>query len=613
MSFKVVGTLTRTLWTRGHSRTPPVARSHKVNRLSTTTCSRLSAGGKQSSERSQEQSCSSESDKPSGDVLPSSSSSSKEPPPPPHSGDKKRPKEPVGAPGVTGVKRRSYTSTAAPAKKSTYLWARYNDTKRLVHDLIPPGACNLLNSSTIYANNEVGLAAVDIYGFDYDYTLALYSNTLNTMIFSTARDFLIEHFKYPEGIRKYDYIPNFTVRGLHYDIQKGLLMKIDAFHYIQSGTVYRGLSPVPDEEVLQLYGGTYHVPLEQDSGFYGKGPKLKQFMDIFSIPEMTLLAAANDFFITNDIEYDPVHLFKDVSEAIGMVHLKGYMYKWVMEDLDKFILSGEETDAVLQRLVSQGKKLFLITNSPFSFVDKGMTHMVGKNWRDFFDVVIVQADKPHFFTDCIKPFRRLDGNGDLQWDKINSLDKGQIYKQGNLFDFLRLTGWRGSKVLYFGDHLYSDLADLMLRHGWRTAAIVPELEQETKVVSTDRYALSLTWLQALTGLMERLQIHRDPESRLIFEEWQKEREELRAMTKNLFNPQFGSIFRTCHNPTYFSRRLSRFSDVYMASISCLLNYDLEYTFYPRRTPLQHEAPLWMDQLCTGCMKTPFLEEMSHIR
>lgn len=30
--------------------------------------------------------------------------------------------------------------------------------------------------------------------------------------------------------------------------------------------------------------------------------------------------------------------------------------------------------------------------------------------------------------------------------------------QGNLFDFLRLTGWRGSKVLYFGDHLYSDLA-----------------------------------------------------------------------------------------------------------------------------------------------------------
>ncbi|RXM93430.1 5'-nucleotidase domain-containing protein 2 [Acipenser ruthenus] len=93
----------------------------------------------------------------------------------------------------------------------------------------------------------------------------------------------------------------------------------------------------------------------------------------------------------------------------------------------------------------------------------------------------------------------------------------------------------------------------------------------------------------------------------------KERHELRSVTKNLFNPQFGSIFRTYHNPTYFSRRLCRFSDLYMASISCLLNYDLQFTFYPRRTPLQHEAPLWMDQLCTGCMKTPFLEEMVHIR
>ncbi|KAG7237718.1 hypothetical protein CRUP_001573, partial [Coryphaenoides rupestris] len=86
-----------------------------------------------------------------------------------------------------------------------------------------------------------------------------------------------------------------------------------------------------------------------------------------------------------------------------------------------------------------------------------MGYMVGENWRDFFDVVIVQADKPNFFNDCIKPFRRLDSKGDLQWDKIRSLEKGQIYKQGNLFDFLRLTGWRGSKVFYFGDHLYSDL------------------------------------------------------------------------------------------------------------------------------------------------------------
>ena len=36
--------------------------------------------------------------------------------------------------------------------------------------------------------------------------------------------------------------------------------------------------------------------------------------------------------------------------------------------------------------------------------------------------------------------------------------------QGNLYEFLRLTGWRGSKVLYFGDHIYSDLAVSTNKH-----------------------------------------------------------------------------------------------------------------------------------------------------
>lgn len=78
--------------------------------------------------------------------------------------------------------------------------------------------------------------------------------------------------QYPEGIRKYDYDPSFAIRGLHYDIQKSLLMKIDAFHYVQLGTAYRGLQPVPDDEVIDLYGGTQHIPLYQMSGFYGKVP-----------------------------------------------------------------------------------------------------------------------------------------------------------------------------------------------------------------------------------------------------------------------------------------------------------------------------------------------------
>jgi len=50
-----------------------------------------------------------------------------------------------------------------------------------------------------------------------------------------------------------EYKPGFAVRGLHYDVEKGLLLKLDSFLQIQLGSVYRGLSPVSNEEVLRLY------------------------------------------------------------------------------------------------------------------------------------------------------------------------------------------------------------------------------------------------------------------------------------------------------------------------------------------------------------------------
>ncbi|KAI1882161.1 hypothetical protein AGOR_G00247820 [Albula goreensis] len=471
-------------------------------------------------------------------------------------------------------------TTSDNSQDSTnWLWSIYNETKKQTEDLVPLISNNFVNPDTIFANNEMSLQDIEIYGFDYDYTLAFYSRHLHTLIFDIARDILIQQHRYPEGLREYEYIPDFVIRGLHYDVQKALLMKIDAFHYIQLGTVYRGLHPVSDKEVIALYEGS-HVPLEIMSDFYGKsshGHTMKQFMDIFSLPEMTLLCCVNDYFLKHNIDYEPVHLYKDVKEAIRDVHVKGILYRAVEADIE----------------------------SPFDFVDRGMNYIVGKDWRGLFDVVIVQADKPGFFNDRRKPFRRVTDKGVLLWDRIHCLEKGKIYKQGNLYEFLRLTGWRGSKVLYFGDHIYSDLADLTLKHGWRTGAIIPELRKEIKIMNTEEYIHTMTWLQSLTNLVEHMQVHRDPASEAVVQEWIKERERIRLQTKNIFNSQFGSLFRTHHNPTYFSRRLSRFADIYMPSLSCLLRYDLQHTFFPRRNPLQHEAPFWPEQTSAGAMKIPF--------
>ena len=73
-----------------------------------------------------------------------------------------------------------------------------------------------------------------------------------------------------------------------------------------------------------------------------------------------------------------------------------------------------------------------MTNSEFFFVNRGMTYLVGPDWRDLFDVVICNATKPNFFSasESSRPFRELDLNGDsrkFNWTRVNSLEKGKVY------------------------------------------------------------------------------------------------------------------------------------------------------------------------------------------
>jgi len=43
------------------------------------------------------------------------------------------------------------------------------------------------------------------------------------------------------------------VRGLHYDVEIGFFLKVDSFHQIQLGTVYRGRERLEEQEVLSMY------------------------------------------------------------------------------------------------------------------------------------------------------------------------------------------------------------------------------------------------------------------------------------------------------------------------------------------------------------------------
>lgn len=76
-----------------------------------------------------------------------------------------------------------------------------------------------------------------------------------------------------------------------------------------------------------------------------------------------------------------------------------------------------------------------------------MRYMIGDDWRDLFDIVVVQARKPKFFTQQSRPFRRFNIAGDrMAWQRVSDLEKGQVYMEGTVFEFLKMTGWHGRWV-----------------------------------------------------------------------------------------------------------------------------------------------------------------------
>lgn len=284
--------------------------------------------------------------------------------------------------------------------------------------------------SSVFACNELDLDEINVYGFDYDYTLASYKDSLHYLLYNLGRDILVQNYKYPKEILNLDYLPGFAVRGLHYDIEKGLLLKLDSFLQIQFGTVYRGLTPVSDAEVLQLYKNRI-IPIAYVEGNKGQhevrgSAKMVQLADLFSVPEMTLLCNVAEFFIQNGKSYHPEILFRDIKKSISASH--PIMHRYVTQDVGKYIDKNVKLREYFKSLVDAKKQLFLVTNSPYYFVNKGMEMLAGDDWQQFFDVIIVNARKPRFFTDLSRPIREFDVSTNTHlWDRVVAMEKGKIY------------------------------------------------------------------------------------------------------------------------------------------------------------------------------------------
>mmetsp|Transcript_4509 Transcript_4509/g.6386 ORF Transcript_4509/g.6386 Transcript_4509/m.6386 type:complete len:415 (+) Transcript_4509:143-1387(+) len=253
----------------------------------------------------------------------------------------------------------------------------------------------------VYTNSYVDLGKVDTVGFDYDYTLVTYTKELLDLIYDMALQRLVKDKSYPlemlDAGMKFD--PKFSIRGLAVDRETGWICHLSYTHKV--AVAWEGRKKVSRQRLINEYRGKRSLkPSERKK-------RLKPLNDLFSMAECCLIADSVQFFKDRDIPFCARNAVDDILGAIGATHISGDFHRMVAKHPEKYFEPKPYLATVLNNLKSSGKRLIFVSNSPYWYVNSGMTFFFGENWQDIWDAVIVSAGKPNFYTDDKRPFREV--------------------------------------------------------------------------------------------------------------------------------------------------------------------------------------------------------------
>lgn len=485
-------------------------------------------------------------------------------------------------------------------------------TKHRMLNLFKPGHLlrRLHGNHGIFVNNAVDLSSTKVFGFDYDYTLAEYRPATMNFIFGKAKYFLVEKYGFPNEILNIPYDTDFIIRGLFYDPKRCVMMKLDSYSVIDVNAVFKGLERIPESEINELYSTRRMGVHRLDKNFRGFGKNgFYQVLDEFSIPEAYLFLAVTQYFIDAGLRYEPTLMYRMIRSAVGDVHISQSLYKEVAENKTKYLGEQDSMRSLISHL-SNHKKLFIISNSPFWFINMGMQHIVAPDWRDAFEIIICEAGKPDFFLEKNRPFlemtkiskssktptedHKMRYEKKENWRKVQKLEKGKIYFEGCLQEFGRLTDWDQKSVLYFGDQINADLAEPSLRFGWRTAAVIPELKQEIEVFDAEDFKDKVRRLRTIETEYNII-ANAENKNRERCRQLLAERTEIKRWLKKAFPSPFGSTFRTDLTKSHYARQLERYAELYTSSVKNFEGICLERKYFPPRTTLGYDADYMGDQ------------------
>jgi hypothetical protein len=245
-----------------------------------------------------------------------------------------------------------------------------------------------------------------------------------------------------------------------------------------------------------------------------------------------------------------------------------------------------------------------------------------QSWRDYFDMVIASGRKPKFFNDT-PDFIELDPSG-KELGPITEYRRGAIYQGGNIRTLEDMLDLRGDRILYVGDHMYSDILRSKKSGQWRTALVVQEMEDSIaithdnikdlrRIEDMEQAARRLddaindqsTLNQSLSRLVQLIGRLTGPESRVIettltrvgaelaknhglLDKTLAELEIIEAELDAKFNTYWGRVFRERNEPSMFGAQVGHYADIYTSRVSNFLAYSPGQQFRAPRQVMPHE-------------------------
>ncbi len=483
----------------------------------------------------------------------------------------------------------------------------------------------------IFVNRNLTMDKIDVIGFDMDYTLALYHQPrIEALSFECTLKKMVEQRGYPAGLLSLDFDPRFAIRGLAVDREQGNLLKMDRYGYV--GRAYHGTRALPREERQRLY---------RDQSGRASRPRLAHIDTLFALPEAVLYARAIDYFDAEP-EFSRLtpsqraarysQLWTDIRECIDEAHRDESIKRIIKADMPSFIVRDPELPLTLHRFRSAGKRLFLLTNSGYDYTNAVMSYLLDQklpdypSWRNYFNVVVVDAKKPTFFAEQ-PPLIELDGATGLPREPLaagakrpTSRARPWLYQGGNVHALDELLGLRGDRVLYVGDHIYGDMYRAKRASVWRTAMVIQELEQEltqhsvveeqlqqlevlerrrNRTEAEQRYqqllqqqlmrvgAAGTASTATLKAAASELRRRRD-ELYVASRTTDEEIERLELDIEHVFNPYWGPLFKAGSENSRLGEQVESYVCIYTSRVSNFLSYSPFHYFRSPREHLPHE-------------------------